>query len=118
MNDLDLVRTLRADVPPPAPARLTAGRSRILAAAATRRRRYWRRTISQARKAATITAMSTTGRHSARGGLYPNLRGALGRSQAGSGSSLTVVPAASESGGSSTTASFDVRPEVTSTLLP
>jgi hypothetical protein len=42
MNDLDLVRTLRADVPPPAPARLAAGRSRILAAAATRRRRYWR----------------------------------------------------------------------------
>ena len=42
MNDLDLVRTLRADVPPPAPARLAAGRNRILAAAATRRRRYWR----------------------------------------------------------------------------
>src|ERR1700722_7443463 len=42
MNDLDLVRTLRADVPSPAPARLAAGRSRILAAAATRRRRYWR----------------------------------------------------------------------------
>jgi hypothetical protein len=41
MNDLDLVRTLRADVPPPAPARLAAGRSRILAAAASRRR-YWR----------------------------------------------------------------------------
>ena len=40
MNDLDLVRTLRADVPLPAPARLAAGRSRILAAAA--RRRYWR----------------------------------------------------------------------------
>ena len=33
MNDLDLVRTLRADVPPPDPARLAAGRSRILAAA-------------------------------------------------------------------------------------
>lgn len=42
MNDLDLVRTLRADVPPPAPARLAAGRSRILAATAARRRRYWR----------------------------------------------------------------------------
>jgi hypothetical protein len=42
MNDLDLVRTLRADVPPPAPARLAAGRSRILATAAARRRRYWR----------------------------------------------------------------------------
>jgi hypothetical protein len=42
MNDLDLVRTLRADVPPPAPARLAAGRNRILAAAAARRRRYWR----------------------------------------------------------------------------
>ena len=42
MNDLDLVRRLRADVPPPAPARLAAGRSRILAAAAARRRRYWR----------------------------------------------------------------------------
>ena len=41
MNDLDLVRTLRADVPPPAPARLAAGRNRILAAAAARRRRYW-----------------------------------------------------------------------------
>jgi len=45
MNDLDLVRTLRADVPPPAPSRLAAGRSRILAAAATRRRRYWRLTL-------------------------------------------------------------------------
>jgi hypothetical protein len=43
MNDLDLVRSMRADVPPPAPARLAAGRSRILAAAAAaRRRRYWR----------------------------------------------------------------------------
>ena len=42
MNDLDLVRTLRADVPPPAPARLAAGRNRILAAAGARRRRYWR----------------------------------------------------------------------------
>ncbi|HEV2254001.1 MAG TPA: CU044_5270 family protein [Streptosporangiaceae bacterium] len=42
MNDLDLVRTLRADVPSPSPARLAAGRSRILAAAVTRRRRYWR----------------------------------------------------------------------------
>ena len=42
MNDLDLVRTLRADVPPPAPARLAAGRNRILAAAVARRRRYWR----------------------------------------------------------------------------
>jgi hypothetical protein len=42
MNDLDLVRTLRADVPPLDPARLAAGRSRILAAAAARRRRYWR----------------------------------------------------------------------------
>ena len=39
MNDLDLVRTLRADVPSPSPARLAAGRSRILAAAAARRRR-------------------------------------------------------------------------------
>jgi hypothetical protein len=42
MNDLDLVRTLRADVPPPDPARLAVGRTRILAAAAARRRRYWR----------------------------------------------------------------------------
>jgi hypothetical protein len=42
MNDLDLVRTLRADVPSPSPARLAAGRGRILAAAAARRRRYWR----------------------------------------------------------------------------
>ena len=42
MNDLDLVRRLRADVPPPAPARLAEGRSRILAAAAARRSRYWR----------------------------------------------------------------------------
>jgi hypothetical protein len=41
MNDLDLVRTMRADVPPPAPARLAAGRNRILAAA-SRPRRYWR----------------------------------------------------------------------------
>ena len=42
MNDVDLVRTLRADVPPPAPGRLAAGRNRILTAAAARRRRYWR----------------------------------------------------------------------------
>jgi hypothetical protein len=42
MNDLDLVRTLRADVPTPTPSRLAAGRNRILAAAAGRRRRYWR----------------------------------------------------------------------------
>jgi hypothetical protein len=53
MNDLDLVRSMRADVPPPAPARLAAGRSRILAAAsrphrsrilaaASRPHRYWR----------------------------------------------------------------------------
>jgi hypothetical protein len=41
MNDLDLVRTMRADVPPPAPARLAAGRNRILVAA-VRRRRDWR----------------------------------------------------------------------------
>lgn len=32
MNDLDLVRTLRADVPSPAPARVAAGRDRLLAA--------------------------------------------------------------------------------------
>lgn len=41
MNDLDLVRTVRADVPSPTPARLAAGRNRILAAAA-RPRRYRR----------------------------------------------------------------------------
>jgi hypothetical protein len=41
MNDLDLVRTLRADVPSPTPARLAAGRNQILAAA-SRPRRYWR----------------------------------------------------------------------------
>ena len=41
MNDLDLVRTLRATVPSPAPARLAGGRNRILAAA-SRPRRYWR----------------------------------------------------------------------------
>jgi hypothetical protein len=41
MNDLDLVREMRAAVPAPTPARLAAGRSRILAAAA-RPRRYWR----------------------------------------------------------------------------
>jgi hypothetical protein len=32
MNDLDLVRTLRVDVTSPAPARVTAGRNRLLAA--------------------------------------------------------------------------------------
>ena len=41
MNDLDLVRTVRADVPSPTPARLAAGRNRILAAVA-RPRRYRR----------------------------------------------------------------------------
>ena len=41
MNDLDLVRGMRADVPSPTPARLAAGRSRIFAAAA-RPRRFWR----------------------------------------------------------------------------
>lgn len=38
MNDLDLVRTIRATVPAPAPARLAAGRGRLLAAAARPRR--------------------------------------------------------------------------------
>jgi hypothetical protein len=33
MNDLDLVRVLRADVPSPAPTRIATGRSRLLAAA-------------------------------------------------------------------------------------
>ena len=33
MNDLDLVRTMRAEVPPPSPARLARGRDRLLAAA-------------------------------------------------------------------------------------
>jgi hypothetical protein len=41
MNDLDLVRELRADIPAPAPSRLAAGRSRLLAAA-SRPRRYRR----------------------------------------------------------------------------
>jgi hypothetical protein len=39
MNDLDLVRALRATVPVPAPARLAAGRRRFLAAAVRPRRR-------------------------------------------------------------------------------
>jgi len=34
MNELDLVRTLRADIPDPAPARMAAGRGRLLAATA------------------------------------------------------------------------------------
>jgi hypothetical protein len=45
MNDLDLVRTLRADVPPAAPARVAAGRNRLLASIATpspRVRHPWR----------------------------------------------------------------------------
>ena len=45
MNDLDLVRTLRADVPAPAPARVAAGRSRLLASIASpspRVRHPWR----------------------------------------------------------------------------
>ena len=41
MNDLDLVRTMRADVPCPTPARMAAGRDQILAAA-SRPRRYRR----------------------------------------------------------------------------
>jgi hypothetical protein len=41
MNDLDLVRTMRATVPAPAPARLAAGRRRFLVATA-RPRRHWR----------------------------------------------------------------------------
>jgi hypothetical protein len=41
MNDLDLVREMRAAVPAPTPARLAAGRGRILATAA-RPRGYWR----------------------------------------------------------------------------
>ncbi len=39
LNDLDLVRTMRAEVPSPSPARLASGRDRILAAA-SRPRRY------------------------------------------------------------------------------
>jgi hypothetical protein len=45
MNDLDMVRTLRADVPSPAPARVAAGRSRLLGAIARpapRVRHPWR----------------------------------------------------------------------------
>ena len=45
MNDLDMVRTMRAEVPPPAPARLAAGRNRLLAATARpspRVRHPWR----------------------------------------------------------------------------
>ncbi len=35
MNDLDLVRTLRADVPAAAPAHVAAGRSQLLASIAS-----------------------------------------------------------------------------------
>ena len=45
MNDLDLVREMRAAVPAPTPARLAAGRGRILAMAA-RPRNYWRLALS------------------------------------------------------------------------
>jgi len=38
MNDLDLVRTMRAEVPSPSPARLARGRDRLLAAASRPRR--------------------------------------------------------------------------------
>jgi len=44
MNDLDLVRTVLDEVPEPAPARLAAGRARLIAAAAepvARRRASW-----------------------------------------------------------------------------
>jgi hypothetical protein len=65
MNDLDLVRTLRADVPPAAPARVAAGRSRLLAAIASpspRVRHPWRLALPVgAVTAAAIAAVAVAG---------------------------------------------------------
>jgi hypothetical protein len=61
MNDLGLVRDMRADFPSPTPAQLAAGRSRILAAPA-RPRRYWRLALpAGAVTAAAIAAAAILG---------------------------------------------------------
>ncbi len=59
MNDLDMVRTLRADVAPPEPARVAAGRNRLLAAIARpapRVRHPWRLALVTGTVTATATA--------------------------------------------------------------
>jgi hypothetical protein len=61
MNDLDMVRTLRTDVPPPAPARLAAGRNRLLAATARpspRARHPWRLVLVTGTVTATAVAVA------------------------------------------------------------
>ncbi|MGD0069614.1 MAG: CU044_5270 family protein [Streptosporangiaceae bacterium] len=65
MNDLDLVRTLRADVPAPPPARIAAGRNRLLASIASpspRVRHPWRLAlpIGAVTAAAAIAAVAVT----------------------------------------------------------
>ena len=59
MNDLDLVRELRADVPAPSPARLSAGRARLLASIARPPRpRYARRAVLPVTAAAAACAVA------------------------------------------------------------
>jgi hypothetical protein len=66
MNDLDLVRTLRADVPAAAPERVAAGRDRLLAGIASpapRVRRRWRLALPAAAvtAAAVVAAVAVLG---------------------------------------------------------
>jgi hypothetical protein len=74
MNDLDLVRTLRADVPAAAPERVAAGRDRLLAgiaSPATRVRRRWRLALP----AAAVTAAAVVATVALLGsGVHPSAR--------------------------------------------
>jgi hypothetical protein len=65
MNDLDLVRELRADVPSPTSARLAPGRARLLASISrpSRPRKLWR-AIRPAGAAAAAAAIEAAGRSS------------------------------------------------------
>jgi hypothetical protein len=76
MNDLDLVRTLRADVPAAAPARVAAGRNRLLASIASpspRVRHSWRLALpaGAVTAAAAVAAIAVLGH-----GVHPAARSA------------------------------------------
>lgn len=74
MNDLDLVRTLRADLPAAAPARIAAGRNRLLASIANpapHARHAWRLAlpVGAVTAAAAVAAIAVLGN-----GVHPSAR--------------------------------------------